>query len=124
MRMSSEPVAGADGGATTETGGQEVGKDELDYDVPVTIEDVPVVEGRSEIEKLLLIGAKARGVKGLVACPMATLKEGVPQHLSWVLTAVAEGKDGGGHVQKDNYLKWNGMARNLFRHATEDICLR
>ena len=122
--MSSEPTAGADGGATPETGGQEAEKYDLDYDAPVTVEDVPVVEGRSEIEKLLLIGAKAKGVKGLVACPMATLKDGVPQHLTWVLTAATEGKDGGGHVQKDHYVKWNGMARNLFKDATEDVCLR
>ena len=122
--MSSDPTAGADGSVTTETGGQEVGKDDLGYDTPVAVEDVPVVEGRSEVEKLLQIGAKAKGVKGLVACPMATLKDGVPQHLTWVLTAVAEGKDGGGHVQKDNYVKRNGMARNLFKDATEDVCLR
>ena len=122
--MSSEPTAGADGAATAETGGQEVGMDDLGYDVPVAIEDVPIVEGRSEVEKLLQIGAKAKGVKGLVACPMATLKDGVPQHLTWVVTGVAEGKDGGSHVQQDNYVKWNGMARNLFKDATEDVCLR
>ena len=122
--MSSEPTAVEDAGATAETGGHEVGKDDLGYDVPVTVEDVPVVEGRSEVERLLQIGAKAKGVKGLVACPMATIKDGVPQHLTWVLTGVTEGKEGGGHVQDNNYVKWNGMARNLFKDAKEEVCLR
>ena len=122
--MSSEPAAGADGSMTAETGGLEVGKDDLGYDTPVTVEDVPVVEGRSEVEKILQIEAKAKNVKGLVACPLATLKDGEPQHLEWVLTSVTEGKDGGSHVQKDNYVKWNGIARNLFKGAEEDVCLR
>ena len=61
--MSSDPTAGADGSVTTETGGQEVGKDDLGYDVPVTIEDAPVVEGRSEAERLLQI--RTRGKKSV-----------------------------------------------------------
>ena len=122
--MSSDPAAGADGNVTAETGGQEVGRDDLSYDTPVAVEDVPVVEGRSEVEKLLQIEAKAKNVRGLVACPMATLKDGEPQHLSWVLSSVAEGKDGGSHVQKDHMVKWNGMAKSLFKDAKEDVCLR
>ena len=104
--------------------GPRVGKDGSDKLTSTTVEDVPVVEGRSEVEKLLQIEAKAKNVKGLVAGPMATLKDGEPQHLEWVLTSVTEGKDGGSHVQKDNYVKWNGAARNLFKGAEEDVCLR
>ena len=59
-----EDVVGANRGrpgsaAASEAGGQEVGKDDLGYDVPVTVEDVPIVEGRSEVERLLQIEAKA-----------------------------------------------------------------
>ena len=123
VKMSSEPTT-AGTAAASEAGGQEVGLDDLGYEVPVTVEDAPVVAGRSEVERLLQVEAKTKNVRGLVAGPMATLKDGVPQHLAWVLTAVAEGRDGSGNVQRDNFVKWNGLARNLFKDAGEDVCLR
>ena len=101
-----------------------VGEGELGYDVPMDCKDIDDVESRSAAEKLLQTAAKARGVRGVVAAPLAMVKEGAPQHLTWVVTSVKEGKDGVGAVPEDNRLKWNIGGNTLFKEADETVCIR
>ena len=93
----------------------------LDYQDPLEGDDVTLVEGAAHVERTLQTLAKRDGIRGLVAAPLVTTKEGVPQHFTWVVTSA---KDDMGTVPEAGKLKWNGSANCIYPEAGAEVTIR
>ena len=93
----------------------------LDYQDPLEGDDVTLVEGAAHVERTLQTLAKRDGIRGVIAAPLVTTKEGVPQHFTWVVTSA---KDDVGTVPEAGKLKWNGNAGIIYPNAGADVTIR